>query len=377
MPRSSVPQRALRTVSLAGALAIAVLASSPAQAQLPPVPLTAWNPVAAAEYLDARQAWWLTWATSARDHDTSCVSCHTSLPYALARPALRAALHEAGTAAAETEMLAGVRRRVMRWNEVAPFYPDQTVGLPKTSESRGTEAILNALILANRDGARGRPTEDMRRAFDNLWALQFTRGEGIGAWAWLYFDLAPWESEGAAYFGAALAAVAVGMAPHDYAASPDIQERLDLLRAYLRDDAESRRPFDRVMLLWAGAEISDLVTVSEATAILTQLTQLQNADGGWSLASLGEWRRQDGTSVDLASDGYATGLVAFVLQRAGVSPAQDTLARALTWLVDNQDPDTGQWHAPSLNRDRDPTSDRGRFMSDAATGFAVLALTGG
>ena len=42
------------------------------------------------------------------------------------------------------------------WKEVEPYYPDQTRGLPKTSESRGTEAVFNALILAARDAAADR-----------------------------------------------------------------------------------------------------------------------------------------------------------------------------------------------------------------------------
>jgi hypothetical protein len=69
-------------------------------------------------------------------------------------------------------------------------------------------------------------------------------------------------------------------------------------------------------------------------------------------------------------------LLAFVLGKAGISAAQESLDRALHWLVQNQDPTSGQWPASSLNVERDPTSDRGRFMSDAATAFAVLALTG-
>jgi hypothetical protein len=43
--------------------------------------------------------------------------------------------------------------------------------------------------------------------------------------------------------------------------------------------------------------------------------------------------------------------------------------------VENQDVIGGQWPASSVNKERDPTSDTGRFMADAATGFAVLALT--
>ena len=344
------------------------------ESQMPPVRIADWDPAAAAEYMDGRQEWWLTWAPADRDHDTSCISCHTALPYALARPALQRALGESGSAPSEAELLHDVAKRVELWNEVEPYYPDQRLGLPKTSESRGTEAILNALVLANRDAHQGGLRSETRQAFENLWKLQFTRGEGAGAWAWLRFGLAPWESDGAAYFGAALAAVAVGVAPDDYAASSAVQEPLALLRAYLKEGAESRSPYDRVMLLWAASELSELLTVDQAESILDVLMGLQNGDGGWSLASLGPWERQDGLPPQTMSDGYATGLVAFVLQRAGVSPAQESLSRGLVWLARNQDPG-GHWPAASLNKERDPTSDRGRFMADAATAFAVLALT--
>lgn len=352
------------------------LGPSPAESQRRPAPPPAeWDQTAAADYLDGRQAWWRTWPNAARDHDTSCVSCHTALPYALARSALRTPLGETGPTIPEADLLADVTKRVALWNEVDPYYPDQTVGLPKSSESRGTEAILNALILSSRDAREGQLTSETRLAFENLWKLQFTRGEGTGAWAWLYFGLAPWESEGAAYFGAALAAVAVGVAPNDFANSTGIQEQVALLRAYLRQGLESRRALDRVMLLWASSELSGLLTPDQNQSLIGDVMRLQNSDGGWSLTSLGQWEGQDGFAPGPGSDGYATGLIAFALQKAGVSPDQENLSRALAWLVQNQDPRGGQWPASSLNRERDPTSDRGRFMADAATAFAVLALT--
>jgi len=70
-------------------------------------------------------------------------------------------------------------------------------------------------------------------------------------------------------------------------------------------------------------------------------------------------------------------LVSFALERAGIAGSDPRLKNALGWLAKNQDREAGQWHATSLNKQRDPASDAGRFMSDAATAYSVLALTGG
>jgi squalene-hopene/tetraprenyl-beta-curcumene cyclase len=338
-------------------------------------PRASWDARAAAAYLDARQGWWMGWPTASRDHETSCVSCHTALPYALARPALRVVLNETELSTTERKMLDNVTKRVRLWKEVEAFYPDQTRGLPKTSESRGTEAILNALILATRDAVAGKMSDDGRSAFDNLWALQFRSGDLSGAWAWLNFHLEPWESTDAAYFGATLAAVAVGTEPEAYAARAEIQTKLKPLGAYLQRGLATQSLFNRAMVLWASAKIPGLMQTSDRQTIIDALWAAQQPDGGWSLSSLGQWKRIDGTPLETQSDGYATGLAAYALQQAGASPAEPHVANALAWLEQHQDRATGMWSATSLNKQRDPATDIGKFMSDAATAYAVLALT--
>ena len=335
---------------------------------------SAWDAGAAAAYLDQRVEWWSGWETAARERGTFCVSCHTTGPYGLARPMLRPAAAATETAPPERALLDSVTTRVDHWDEVGPFYADERYGAPKTSQSRGTEAILNALVLARHDERTGVLSDRTRQAFDNLWALQLTDGADEGAWSWLHFNLAPWESDEGPYHGAALAAVAVGLAPDGYRARPDVRDNIARLGDYLRRGLDAQPPFNRVLALWASGALPNLLADAQRQKLVGESAGLQREDGGWSLSSLGAWERRDGTPVGAASDGYATGLVTLALQRAGLARDHETVEGGLAWLARNQDPD-GSWPASSLNREHDPASDRGRFMRDAATAYAVLALT--
>lgn len=332
----------------------------------------------AAAYLDQRQDWWMAWPRAQRDHDTFCVSCHTAVPYALARPSLRKALGEQTVSADERRLLNNVTKRVRLWKEIAPFYSDADRGMYKTGESRGTESVLNALILASHDAQRGRLSNDTRLALDAMWAEQQTSGDKRGAWLWLRFNNEPFEANDSDYYGAALAGVAIGTAPENYRASAEIQVNIRKLRGYLSREFGKQTPINRAVVLWAAARMPGLIEPQRQKAIVAELLGKQQADGGWSLASMvGDWKRADGTQQETKSDGYATGLIVFALEQAGVSAQNSQLQRGLAWLVDNQDRKDGSWPGYSLNKSREHhiSPATALFMNDAATAYAVLALS--
>lgn len=352
----------------------------------PARPPTALNLDRAGAYLDQREAWWMQWVGSSRDHGTFCVSCHTALPYALARPALRTAKGETALSPGERALIDDVTKRVRLWNETKPYYSEEGYDR-KTPESRGTESVLNALVLANYDAQNGKLSDDTRAAFANMWAMQKMAGEQKGSWDWLQFDQEPWEAKDSVYYGACLAAIASGTAPENYLSSPAIQSNLAALREYLRGHAAAQSTINRVYLLWASTKLPGLLSPAEQQSIIQEALNRQQADGGWRLATITwawkgwtaktlvrMWLREQGTPMRGNSDGVATGLIVYVLQEAGVLAENGQLRKGILWLRNNQT-EHGDWPATSLNKMTVKHSDTGLFMNDAGTAFAVLALT--
>src|ERR1700729_4527724 len=115
----------LLTLSLACA-GITRAATHPA-ADAPGTKATAtqsWDKAAAAKYLDDRQIWWQEWPHAQKDHGTVCVSCHTQVPYALARSVLRNELGEQKISDPERAMLDSIIKRVNLGSEATTFYTD-------------------------------------------------------------------------------------------------------------------------------------------------------------------------------------------------------------------------------------------------------------
>jgi squalene-hopene/tetraprenyl-beta-curcumene cyclase len=334
-----------------------------------------WDKAAAAKYLDSRQVWWQDWPHAQKDHGTVCVSCHTQVPYALARPELRSALGESRISDPERAMLDSVIKRVNLGKEAATFYSDAEHGPGKTKEARNAEAVNNALILVSYDAQSGHLQPATRKAFDAMWSLQEPAGPKAGAWVWQNFHFSPWEAPESEYYGAAMAALAAGLAPENYREDPKIQDNLTLLRGYLRREAASQPLINRVALLWASSKLPGLMTPQEREALAGELASRQHPDGGWSLTDLGQgtWKRHDDTPFDLRSDGYATGIIVLALEESGLGKMSEA-QKGLSWIVANQNKTEGLWPAWSVNVQRDPNSNIGKFMSDAATGFSVLAL---
>lgn len=298
----------------------------------------------ATEFLDG--------ATMAWGRDKKCASCHTTYPYLMARQALG---DEKAPALLQTRKF--FEERVANWDRGG-----KGAGLPEGTEGV-TEVVATAATLAFHDAqATGKLHPLTRQALDRMWSLQ----QKDGSWTWNQHELPPQEYD--EYYGAVFAAIGIGHAPEDYPKSEAAKDGVTRLKGYFRKNTPPNL-HHKTMLLWASAKMDGLMTKAEREQTIKDLRALQRADGGWNLPSLGDWKRLDGSNndKDAPSDGYATGLVVYVLRQAGVAADDKALQRGVAWLKGNQRA-SGRWFTRSVN------ADRAHYITNAGTAYAVMAL---
>jgi len=290
----------------------------------------------ATEFLDAASLDW--------HKENNCFTCHTNFAYLYARPYIGS-----DDAAPLAVRNAAKKMVTSTWVTDGPEYD--------------AEVIAAAAALAYYDAARGVPmADDTEIALKRMLTLQ----REDGGFPWLDHRLAPLEHD--EYYGSAVAAIAIGVAPGDYAKSPAASRSMTNLRGYFKTHPP-RSMHDEAMLLWAASYTPDLVSKEEKQRSIAKLLALQLPDGGWSLPSLvGDWKRLDGKKHDLTiSDGYGTGFVIVALRRAGVSADNPKIKKGVRWLKSNQR-ESGRWFTRSVNRDST------HYITNAGSAMAILAL---
>jgi len=310
----------------------------------------------AATYLDGRAKDWMEHTPKIGNNFACAVNCHTTQALVLARPALGLGRKD--------PMIAAIRARIEErvtgvddWSKAVPFYSKSEKPIGK--QSLATEAVVNAATLVIDD--QGELTPVSRRALGWMWQMQ----REDGGWDWLKVELEPWESRDD--WGAALAALAVARTPATY--RQEVATPVERLKSYLRSrSADGAHPLalhDQLMLLIASASWPGLVDAGTRVRIVAATRSAQRPDGGWSLATWGRGKRTDSAGE---SDGYATGFALVAL--CGAGERGDAIDAGVRWLRAHQAAD-GSWPGRSVN-----TADEinQRFMTDAATAYASLAL---
>jgi squalene-hopene/tetraprenyl-beta-curcumene cyclase len=318
---------------IAGAVPVEIPKPTPTK---PDEPLAkTFSAAKAGEYLDRVGVNWT------RTH--KCITCHTNMPYLTARP-----------------LLPGNEG----WKEVRAFLEKDVESWSTGGKQRGDAFVVaTAFALAFNDAQQtGKLHATTRAALDRMFDVQLKAGE----WKWIKCDWPPLEHDD--YYGATLAAIAAGIAPDNYAQTDKAKAGIAKLTAYF---AKTPPPdlHHAAMLLWASTKLPGLMTLEEQKKAIAALRAKQQADGGWSLPSLGKYMRHDKTANDpnAGSDGYGTGFITYVLLQSGAKPTDPAIVKAVKWLKSNQR-ESGRWFTRSLS------NDRAHYITNAGCAFCVLAL---
>lgn len=288
----------------------------------------------AVRFLDSAS---LTW-----QKERKCFTCHTNYAYLYARPLV------SSEAAAHAEVRRSAEELVaQRWPEKGPRWD--------------AEVVATAAALAFNDAATTQKLHPLTRtALDRMWTIQ----REDGGWSWLQCGWPPMENDDD--YGVALAALAVSVAPEGYRTSDAARGGIAKIKSYLQSNAPPTLHHE-ALLLWASTYGEEFLNADQRQSVATRLLRLQHDDGGWALASLGDWQRADKTPQNTGSDGYGSGFAVYILRRSGMAPDNPAIVRGVEWLKGHQR-ESGRWITRSLKEDSK------HFISHCGTAFAVMAI---
>jgi len=293
---------------------------------------------AAAGYLDQR----------AHLVEKNCYACHSTFTYLPARSLIDPLAEEV------------MRSRVLLERVMAMLLDPAEA--PKVKSYHTSRIRLLAPVeLARHDAiATGTLAPLTRRALDAMWKLQKKDG-GI---AWLHVKEAPQAIDD--WWPAAMMALGAATAPDGYAETPLARAGIEKLRGWFRANPPKNH-HERSLTLLAHSAVGGIVSEDERQRHIEAIFAAQRTDGGWGIVDLADWQRADGKPLDPhRSDGYPTGLLAYVLARNGVAPGEPRLRKAIDWLQTHQRR-TGGWFTQSPFK-------RDKIASNTGTSFAVQAL---
>ncbi len=291
----------------------------------------------AAEYIDGVSVDW----TRQRE----CATCHTNVPYMLARPKI---------AGGDPEPMKEVREfleaRVKSWETEKP--------------KADYDVVATAFALAANDAMTTKKLHSATKAaLDKMWTVQ----QSDGSWKWPDCDWPPLEHD--QFYGVAFVAIAMALAPDNYADTPAAKAGLDKLRKYIKANPNDEL-HHRLSLAWAGTKVADLISTADAKKALDELRKLQLPDGGWNTPALGPYpmKRDNKTpNPQDVSDGYGTGFAIWILRQTGTPANDPALQKGIAWLKANQR-ESGRWFTASVG------GSKAHYLTNVGSAFAVLAL---
>jgi squalene-hopene/tetraprenyl-beta-curcumene cyclase len=273
--------------------------------------------------------------------ERKCFACHSNYAFLLARPAVTYQVPVHREIRSALEYLAENPRSKSYWV---------------------TEAVMVASVLAQNDAATtGKLHPVTRKALDRIWTAQ----REDGGWTWLDNDEPPSEIDD--HYGVTMAAIGVGIAPDNYRDTPAAKEGLEKIRKYFRNNPPANM-HHRAMKMLASLHVDGIMTNAERREVIKDLFALQKDDGGWGLATLGNWKRSDGKEQDYeSSDGYGTGFTIYVLRCAGIPARDPRIQKGIKWLKTHQRA-SGRWFTRSMKQDSM------HYITNSGTAYAILAL---